>query len=52
MSQQTYTAIQLSIICVLTFLVATVAVWQHPEWFGDGARGTAAVAHGQDHRPN
>jgi hypothetical protein len=50
MSQQTYTAIQLSIICVLVLLVATVAVWEHPGWFAGGARGATAVTHNGSHR--
>jgi hypothetical protein len=33
MSQQTYTALQVGIICVLTFMVAVVLLVEHSRWF-------------------
>ena len=44
MSQQTYTAIQVSIICLLVFLIAVVAVLKHPGWFDSAVPGAAVVA--------
>jgi hypothetical protein len=44
MSQQIYTTVQVSIICILACLVAVAAVWNHPEWFDSVAGSPAAVA--------
>jgi hypothetical protein len=35
-----YLLLQISVICVLLFLIGTTAIVQHPDWFG----GVSAVA--------
>jgi hypothetical protein len=34
MTDEQYLALQVSIVCVLLFVVSVAAITQHPNWFG------------------